>query len=120
MNMVRKSASSNRAFVVAWLLTLGFALAVALGPSASTEECGSGAACEPSSKGEMRQHREARTREWRGRQPDICTADACEERAPIFCTVGTRLVPRVQQGDLRPPSVREVCPTAPRYRTARG
>jgi hypothetical protein len=119
MDMVRKRAGSKRAFVVAWLLTLGFALAVAPGPSASTEECGSVAACEPS-KAETRHHREAHTREWRGRQPDICTAAACKEGTPIFCTVGKPTVPRLRQGDLKPPLVREPCPTTPRYRTARG
>jgi len=118
MDMVRKRPGSRRAFIVAWLLTLGFALAVALGPSASTEECGSGAGCEPS-RGEMRQQREAHTREWRGRQPDICTADACQERKPTFCTASTRPVPRLHQEGFKPPSVREPCHATPRYRTAR-
>lgn len=118
MDMVRKRAGSKRAFSVAWLLTLGFALAVALGPSASTEECGSGAACAPS-KAQIRQDSEAHMREWRGRQPDICTADACEERKPIFCKVRTHRVPRLHQGDLTPPSVLEPCHATPRYRTAR-
>lgn len=82
MDEMRKRTRSNRAFVVAWLLTLGFALAVASGPSAATEECGSGAACAPS-EAEIGADR-AHMREWRGRQPEICMTVECEERKPVL------------------------------------
>lgn len=117
MDEERGRMGSKRVLMVAWLLTLGFALAVALGPSASTEECGSGAACAPS-KAEMRIGREAHMREWRGRQPEICTADVCEERKLVFCKVATPPQPRLGEGHLKLPSVREPCDAKPRFRTA--
>ena len=134
--MEERRTGPKRAFVVAWLLTLAFVLAVGpFGKSASTEECGSGASCAPT-RAEMRKDRlEARERkdrpsataeipkerlrvqEWRGKQPDICFAKGCEDRTPTFCMVARKL--SLAEGGLKVPKHRDPCRSETRFRTAR-
>lgn len=106
---------SNKAFVGAWLLTLGFALAVGpFGSPATTEECGSGAACAPSKK-QLREDR-LQLREWRGKEPRICLVKGCDHRPPTFCQVARHVK---TAPDLGVPGDRDACTADPRFRTAR-
>ncbi len=133
---MEERAGSKRAFVVAWLLTLGFVVAVGpFGSPAETEECGAASACAPSK--EMRQHRlemrerkqrprataevpedRLRIQEWQGNHPEICFVKGCDDGPPTFCHVARKL-PIAEEG-LRVPKDRDPCAREPNFRTARG
>lgn len=106
---------SKRAFVVAWLLTLGFALGIGMGDPASTIECDGVDCVDP--QAQTRTQRDVHSREWRGRQPQICTANSCGRRRPTFCTVAASDGPVKDR--LRLPRHRDPCAPEPHFRTAR-
>lgn len=115
---MEERTGSKRAFIVAWLLTLGFVLAVGpFGKSASTEECGSGASCAPT-KAEIRADREARQQNLRDKHPRFCTVKSCDwPDPPTFCMVARKL-PHAPDG-LKIPQHRDPCRSETRFRTAR-
>lgn len=114
--MEQRRAGSKRAFVVAWLLTLGLALAVGpFGSPAETDECGSGASCAPS-KLHAQANQETHGSDWRGRKPEICLTSACDVRRPTFCAVAVRAPMVKDRLHLRPE--RDPCRVERRFRTA--
>ena len=131
--MEERLTGSRRAFVVAWLLTLGFVLAIwPFGSPGRTVEC-DGADCvgeqtrtrpEPDARAKERPRAKAdakkdrlRVQEWRGKEPEICFAKDCDDGMPTFCMVA-RKMPIAPDG-LKIPKERDPCPKKPHFRTAR-
>lgn len=107
---------SKRAFVLAWLLTVGFVLLVGpFGSRAETEECGSDAACAPT-KLQSQAGGDAYRSDWRGKEPQICLAKSCDERPPVFC-YATREPSSAMNGWTSRHD--DLCDREPRFRTAR-
>lgn len=132
--MEERLSGSKRAFVVTWLLTLGFVLAVGpFGSPARTVECDGADCVDPQVQTrqqpdleipERKERRRAeipkdrlRVQEWRGNKPEICFARRCDDGMPTFCMVA-RKPPAVPDG-LKILKLRDRCATKPHFRTAR-
>lgn len=115
--MEERRRGSKKAFVVAWLLTIGFLLAVGpFGSAAETVEC-DGADC-VDAQVQTRTEPDVLRRDWRGREPKICYVNVCDERSPTFCTINRKL--RIAKDWVKIPQQRDPCAQGPQFRTARG